>query len=220
MRWSTPPTRSSSRSSLRSRPCSVAALSPSCPSWSPTRRSTTDSDDLVWPSDPETCKSRPSLTPPLRRFGASSANLSALHRVHCLAVRRIPLRPVHSQLLVCLCFKFRPCPCLPAPSRACNPCDSGLAWADAAFTVCSSGPGSPVCCGGFRCSVRAVLSAHASTQPYCASAVSSILRLGSDSVRGILAAMVLAGATPTASSVIANVIIPPAQLSVRGRMTL
>ena len=50
--------------------------------------------------------------------------------------------------------------------------------------------------------------------------LSSILRLGSDSVRDILVGMVLAGATPTASSVTASVTIRPAWLSVRGRTNL
>ena len=60
---------------------------------------------MTWCGRPirKASKSRSSPTPPLRRVGASSASLSALHRVRCLAVRRILLRPVRSQLLVCLC---------------------------------------------------------------------------------------------------------------------
>ena len=170
---------------------------------------------MTWCGRPirKASKSRPSPTPPLRRVGASSASLSDLRRVLCLAVRRIRLRPVRSQLLVCLCpvcsklrnrlpyrnncciFELRPGSRLPAPSRACK--DFPVFRPSRVFRTCQHA--APLC-------LRRRLS--------------SILRLGSDSVRGILAAMALAAATPTASSVTGNVTIPPARLSVRGRMTL
>ena len=153
---------------------------------------------MTWFGRPtrKACKSRPSLTPPLRRVGASSVSLSALHRVHCLAVRRRILEAAassSSRLLTCARPHLQPVSFRPRLGRR---------------SLLLQLRGLPVFrpSRAFRMCLRRRLS--------------SILRLGSDSVRGILAAMVLACAAPTASSVIANVIIPPAQLSVRGRTTL
>ena len=191
-----------------------------------------DSDDLVWPSDPEGQQitsepdssspeswgifGKPVRPAPGALFGGSEDPPPPRPQpAPRLPVPRLQQTPQPAPV------PQQPAASSSAPSRACNHCDSGPAWADAAFAVCSS-----ACLllqlRGFPMFRPSRLFPHMPARsPLCLRRrLSSILRLGSDSVRGILAAMALADATPTASSVTGNVTIPPARLSVRGRMTL
>ena len=79
---------------------------------------------MTWCGRPiqRACKSRPRPDSSSPEIGVSSASLSALRRVRCLAVRRILLRPVRSQLLVCLCPV---CSQLPVPATRVTPASPG-----------------------------------------------------------------------------------------------